>query len=628
MALYSSISIGREYNRSLEYSASSIDKQRSDDQKAKDCQKYLQVLADQRLQWEPMIDNIIQFVNHGRRFVQDYNLWDGQQTGQEVYDDSAMLARNMLVDGMVGYLCSRNQPWFALELPGKFNFPRSSSMRSWSGQRVDAYPQVQRWLQDCQTVMYSAFNRSNFYDVVTEFISDGATCGTGYMLIEEDIPQASIVFTVPHFREMFIAENQWGKVDTDYRVYKMTLRQLVQKFGIDKMREVDDNFNRDYEQNMYDERQILHAVYPRTDFDPSRMDAKSKRWASAWVYRKGGVVSYSTSSLGRSSADQVDGSAKLLSEGGYDSMPTISWRWRKNDDEVYGRGPAHDAFVSIALANQMGRTNLVTAQQAAEPPLVAYSDLRGAIQRGPAGVTYVESNRGDMRTRMPQPLFTGVQQLPFNVEHQDRVRQIINQYFHTDVFMMMSSLQQQGNQSRMVTEQVMELQGEKAAILGTRVGNLQSEAFDPLISRVYDIEARAGRIPQPPDILLNSVHGPVEIQYLGQLAQAQTRLTKVRAITSGIQLLTQLAQVNPTSVDVVDYDRAAMEVLEAVMFPASCYRDPRQVQAIRDQRNKMQHEDQTAENAPKLARAAASLAKAPESGSILKELMGGEGSVQ
>ena len=618
---YPSLATATQYASSREYAPSPNGK-RDDDQKAKDCQKYLQVLAEYRLQWEPFIDNIIRYVNHGRRAVQDFNLWDGQQTGQEVFDDSAMLARNKLVDGMVGYLCSRNQPWFALELPGKFNFPRSSGMRSWSGRRVDEYPQVQRWLQDSQTVMYSAFNRSNFYDIVTEFISDGATCGTATMQVEEDIPRATTVFTVPHFRECFIAENQWGKVDTIYRVYKMTLRQLAQKFGMDKMKEVDDNWQRDYEQNMYDERQIVHAIYPRKDYDPSRVDAKSKPWASDWVYRKGGVVTYNS---GRVSSEMSDGGAKLLAEGGYDSMPTITWRWRKNNDEVYGRGPAHDAFVSIGLANQMGRTNLITAHQAAEPPLIAYSDMRGAIQRGPAGITYLEANRGDIRLRAPIPLHTGVQQLPFSIELQDRITRIINEHFHTDVFMMMSQLSQQGNQSRMVMEQVQELQGEKAAILGTRVGNLQSEAFDPLISRVYAIEAAAGRIPSPPDILLESVHGPVEIQYLGPLAQAQTRLTKVRAITTGLQLLTTIAQNNPTSIDVVDYDKAAMEVLDAVSFPASCYREPRAIAAIRDQRNKMMQQDRTAENLPKVARAAQSLSKAPEAGSMVEQIMSNGG---
>src|ERR1017187_10927308 len=595
--------------------------QRTEDDKAKDCQKYLMVLADQRLPWEPMIDNIIRYVNHGRRSVSGTELWDGQQSGQEVFDDSAMLARNKLVDGMVGYLCSRNQPWFALELPGKFNFPRSSGMRSWSGRRVDEYPQVQKWLQDSQTVMYSAFNRSNFYDIVTEFISDGATCGTATMQVEEDVAQATTVFTVPHFRECFIAENQWGKVDTIYRVYKMTLRQLVQKFGEAKMKAVDDNWDKAYTDNMYEEREVLHAIYPRKDFDISRMDAKAKQWESMWVYRKGGKL------LERAGASTstTDSGVVALAEGGYDSMPTITWRWRKNNDEVYGRGPAHDAFVSIAQANQMGRTNLITAHQAAEPPLIAYSDMRGAIQRGPAGITYLESNRGDIRQRAPMPLYTGVQQLPFNIEFQDRVRQIINEHFHTDVFMMMSQLSQQGNQSRMVMEQVQELQGEKAAILGTRVGNLQSEAFDPLIYRMYSIESAAGRIPSPPDILLESVHGPVEIQYLGPLAQAQTRLTKVRAITTFLQLVGQVAQIDPSVLHVVNSYETVKELADAVNVPVACLNDPKTYAMILQSLQKIAQQDRTAENLPKVARAAASLAKAPEAGSMIEQLVNGGG---
>ena len=105
-----------------------------------------------------MIDNIIAYVNHGRRFISDINLWDGQQTGQFVFDDTAMLARNMLVDGMVGYLCSRNQPWFALELPGKFNFPRTSGMRAWTGQRIDS--NTPRSSNGCRTARRSCIQPS------------------------------------------------------------------------------------------------------------------------------------------------------------------------------------------------------------------------------------------------------------------------------------------------------------------------------------------------------------------------------------------------------------------------------------------------------------------------------------
>jgi len=397
----------------------------------------------------------------------------------------------------------------------------------------------------------------------------------------------------------------------------MTLRQMAEKFGMETMKDADPNFEKDYESNLYSERDVLHAIYPRADFDPNKIDAKNKKWESVWVYRRGGKMLPVSGSY-KNSDDKIT----MLHEGGYDSMPIISWRWRVNSDEVYGRGPAHDAFVSIAKANQMGRTNLVTAQRAAEPPLVAYSDLRGAIQRGPNGITYVEANRGDIRARMPQQLTTGVQNLPFTVEYEDRVAKIINEYFHTDVFMMMSQLAQGGDTSRMVVDQVQEIQGEKAAILGTRVGNLQAEAFDQIINRMYEIEAAAGRIPDPPDMLLNMPHGGVMVQYLGPLAQAQTRLTKVRSIQSGLQMLGQVAQMNPTSVDIVDYDQTAKEILDSVSFPASCLRDERQVTAIRQQRNVMAAQERQSETIPKMAKAAANLAKSPESGSILQKLMG------
>jgi hypothetical protein len=610
----------RQYASARGFSPSKLG-QRDDDEKAKDCLKTLLVLAEQRLFWEPQIDNIIAYVNHGRRFITDRDRWPGEQTGQEIYDDTAMLARNKLRDGMVGYLCSRNQPWFALELPGKFNFPPSSGMRSWSGRRVDEYPQVQRWLQDCQTVMYSALNRSNFYDVVGEFISDGATCGTAHILAEEDIETASIVFTVPHFRECYIAENQWKKVDTCYRVYRMTLRQLEQKFGWDKMVSIEPNFERDYESNMHGERDVLHATYPRQDYEPRRIDAKGKRWVSEWVYCRGGkIIVPGSGSTSPALAEQKNIIAK---EGGYDSMPSISWRWRVNDDEVYGRGPAHDAFVSIAQLNQMGRTNLVTAHRAAEPPLVAYSDLRTLIQRGPNGITYMESNRGDLRTRMPQPLFTGVQQLPFELQYSDRVRAIVNEHFHTDVFMLMSQLANAGHTERMVVEQVMELQGEKAAILGTRVGNLQSEAFDPLINRIYSIEAEAGRIPEPPDILLETVHGPVEVQYLGPLAQAQTRLTTVRSMQSFLALTKQLAEMDPTIIHFINSRYALRNFRDAVNAPVDMVYDEKTCNQILQQLNQMAEQQRQVENAPKLAKAAAAMGKAPEAGSALKQLVSG-----
>jgi hypothetical protein len=587
------------------------------DERARECEKNLSVLAQYRLMWEPMIDNLIAYVNHGRRSVQDKDLWPGQPTGQFIFDDSAMLAKSTTVDGIVGYSCSRNQPWFALQIPSKIQFARSSmNMRGWIGKRLDEYPDVQRWLQACQEGMYTAFNQSNFYDVVTEFIGDGISVGTAYMLVEEDIGVGRLAFTVPHFRECFIAENRYGKVDTLYRVYKVTLRQLVDKFGLEAMKRVDMDFANKYKANMHEETEIMHAVFPRQDYNPSRLDFMGKQYESNWIYRKGGKMIVGT--------EQSHEKAKMIGQGGYQTFPYLAWRWRKNNDEVYGRGCGHDAWVSIALANQMGRTNLKTAQRSAEPPLVAYSDLRGAIQKDADGITFMEGNRGDIRSRMPQPLFTGTQGLPFNVEYQDRVKAIINQHFHTDVFMLLTQLAQAKASERMVTEQVFELMNEKAAVLGTRMGNLQSEAFGPLIFRVFTIESAAARIPPPPDILLQTAHGGVEVAYLGPLAQAQTRLTKIRTMQTGLQLTQMTAQIlGPQCTDFIDDGELMKEIYDSCGFPIKALRDDKMVAQIRQIRNQKVEQERQVEAAPKIAGAIAKLGKAGEDGSPLKTMLTG-----
>ena len=590
---------------------------RSADARAKDAQKYLTILDEQRLLWEPMIDNLIMYVNHGRRSIQDKDLWPGQQTGMEVFADSAMLARNKLVDGMTGYLCGRNQPWFALGIPGRLNFPRTSGMRAWTGKRADSYPAVQRWLQDSQEVMYSAFNRSNFYDVVTEFISDGATCGTAHFLAEDDLSTATTVCTVPHFRECWIAVNCFGQVDTNYRVYKLTLRQLVQQFGLQTMERADIRFRQDYEKNMYEEREVLHAIYPRADYEPGKIGSRGKKWASDWIYRKGGKIL-------PTSGDSDQNDVFMLSEGGYDSMPSISWRWRVNSDEVYGRGPAHDAWVSIALDNQMGRTNLITGQKAAEPPLVAWADQRGKIMRGPNGITFVEGNsRGNLQQAMPQLLASGIGNLPFSVEFQDRVKAVINEHFHADMFTLLTNLMQEHGTGRPVTSQISELQTEKAAVLGTRVGKLQSEFFDPLIARFFDIEARGGRIPEAPQILLDAEHRGVEVEYMGLLAKAQTRLEKVRSIQSGVALVEQITQFDPLAMHAIDTDQMVRESWDAVGAPISCLRDPRAIAQIRQMAEQQRKQQQAVENAPKIAKAASLMGKGADENSPMKTLLGG-----
>lgn len=574
---------------------------RTDEDKAKDCLKILEILKKDRESVEDMVDEVIKFVNHSRRKIVDKDLQKGKKTGTDVYDGTALSAANLAADGIHGYVCSQSIHWFDFILPGKMNFPRSSGMRQWSGKRLDEYPEVRTWLDDCEEVQYAAYNRSNFYDFSPRFIKDGITIGTATEIIEEDVKRGAIVFTLPHFRECYIAENQFGIVDTLYREYRLTLRQLVQKFGEDKIKASIQSFDDKYRNNPYQELTILHATYPRADFEPGKLNGKNKPVASMWVLTEGAV----------------DDAHKLLNESGYYELPNVSWRWEKNSDETYGRSPAWDAYVDIMKANQQGRSNLIAGHKMVEPPMVVPEDLKGKVRNAPNGETYIPGQL--TKDRMPLPLLTGIQ-LPYGIEQQERTDKAIREHFHTDFFLAL--YQASINKVEMTATQANGIMTELAAVLGTRIGRFQGEALNQTQDRVFTIEMRAGRMPQPPEILMMFAGNPIEIDYIGPLSQAQKRLFKMQGIRAGVELIGEISNIFPEARDMVDPDKMVDEGLEAVGFPARCLRSPEAVADIRRIRQESEEIQVGIEQIGEVSKAIPKLQKATQKGSPLSQVTG------
>lgn len=576
-----------------------IEQPKTDEQKVKHCKDMLAHLKQEREYVEPMVDDIIRFVHHSRRKITETK--KGNKTGGDVYDGTALSAANLAADGIYGYLCSQSIHWFDFTLPGKLNFPRTSGARAWDGKRLDEYPDVKRWIDDCEQVQYAAFARSNFYDVAPGYVRDGITIGTPTTLIEEDVSRGTIIFTMPHFRECYIAEDAFGRVDTLYRVYKVTMRQLVQKFGMDflKMRH---DFEEKYNKNPYQELEILHATYPRSDYSEDAINSKTRQFASMWILMEG------------------DNKLSLIKEDGYYDLPTVTWRWYKNSDEIYARTPAWDAFITIKTANQVAKTNLIAAHKMVEPPMAAPEDLRGKIFGEPKGVTYISGNV--TRDRMPMPLVTGIQ-LPYGLEQQERIDKAIREHFHVDFFLML--YQAAFEKVDLTATQVVGMQGEQAAILGTRIGRFQSEALNPIMDRVFNIESRAGRMPEPPQILMDMGGAPIEVDYMGPMAQAQKRSFEVQGIRAGMEFIALMSQVFPEARDVVNVDKAAVRGLDSMGFPVGAQNTPDEIRAIREQRQKDLAMQQMIEQAETASKATQKLSKPIEEGSPMEMLMGGGG---
>lgn len=567
--------------------------ERTDADKAKDVLKYWEYLKQIRLPFESVINDILEFVRQSRPISSTPK---GQKLTENVYDGTAISALNLWADGIYGYLCSPNLDWFSLTLPNTINFPRASSMRRFSGKRLDEIPEVSQWLNYCEDVMKSAFVGSNFYAVMPQFFRDGGSVGTAAMDVEEDLDTGRIFFTPLHFREFCIAENKNRMVDTLYRRFQVTLRNLVQRFGIDKLKEVDSEFERKHKENPYEEVYVIHAVQPRMDFDPNRIDSKAMPWGSYWLLE------------GKND--------KLLHEGGYRRFPSIGWRYRKETDEVYGRSPAWDAYSEIMSAQQEAKTNLIAAQKMAEPPMVGTEDLRGKVQSGPKGWTYVE-----MMSELPQPLNTGIQ-LPYALDLRERTQKVIKEFFNVDFFLMMSQAAMNGIE-RITATQVIEMAGEKAAVLATRTDTLNIEAMNPIIDRVWDIEMEAGRLPPPPDIVIEYGGGKLEVDYLGPLAQAQKVMFRTRGIKACLETASQIGIMFPESLDVWDGDEMQREIGKAYRVPSNVLKSEADVAKLRLQRIQASQMEQGISQGIDIAKALPAAGTAIQKGSALDILTGG-----
>ncbi len=475
----------------------------------------LDSLKHVREPWESMWQDITDYVLPRRSFW-DLDNTKGQKPTVKIYDGSALSALQLLVDGLQGYLVSAKIRWFRLV------------MEDFKQQEL---PGVADWLEEVDDILFAEFARSNFYEAIGEFFLDAASIGTASMFVEDDMTTRRINFSTRHMKECYIAEGRNGQVDVMYRDFMMTNRQAFQTFGKDKLCAARlDQVKRD----PFGSCNIIHGCYPRGEYDDTKHDQTNMPWASCYVDH-----------------DHME----VIDEGGFDMFPYLVWRWRKNSDEVYGRSPAADAINDILRVNQIGKTMLEAAQLSTTPPLMVPDTMKGMTKIIPRGENYYTN---------PQELITPIelaQNYPIGLDQENALKDQIRDTFRTKIFLLMEQLEK----GPYTATEIRERQGEKAAVLGSTIGRLNSETLVPLLSRVYHICERNGLVPPPPAAL--AAGGRVKVEMQGPLAQSQKQYHELQGVNSSLQFIAGMAQLFPESMDNVDSDELMRRGLDSAGSP-------------------------------------------------------------
>lgn len=406
--------------------------------------------------------------------------------------------------------------------------------------------------------------------------------GNGTLYVDQPEKTRGLRYRNIHLAETFFQENHAGVIDTLYRAFFLTTRQIVQKFG-DAAPEAIKSQAQDPNQ-MDRKSEVLHCVHPREDYEPGRLDSKGKPFASVYIHVE---------------------TKTLLREGGYDTFPYAIARYTQASGEVYGRGPAQWVLPAIKMLNQEKHDVIKQAHRILDPVLLAHDDGNLGSFSLQAGKLNAGGVNKDGRPLI-HPLPTG--NLVAGEKMMDLEKAIINDAFLITLFQILIDTPQ------MTATEVLERAREKGMLLAPTAGRLQAEFLGPLIEREIDLLARQGLMPQMP-LILRQAAAEYRIEYdspMSRMQRAEKAAGFMRALDSAANYAKMTGDVEP--LDWFNFDVATPAILDINGAPTVWTRSEDEVQARRDGRKKTQNMEQIANAAPALASVAKAIPSAPAKG--------------
>lgn len=542
--------------------------------------KQVALLNNDRSSFEPHWRELSDFINpRGSRFlVTDVNRNDRRNT--KTVDPTATLANRTLSSGMMSGITSPARPWFKLATPDP--------------DMMD-YGPVKLWLEAVQRRMNEVYNKSNLYQSLPLLYSSLGTYSTGAMAVLEDDEDVIRTMMFP-IGSYYLANSARGSVDTCYRKFTMTVRQLVMEFG---MSNVSTSVKGLWESGSYETWiEVIHAVYPNIDRDTGKLDSKNKRIKSVY-FEVGGD------------------NDKLLRESGFDEFPIMAPRWEVNGEDVYGSScPGMIALGQVKALQLEQKRKSQLIDKATNPPMVGPTSLKNQrVSLLPGDITYIDQMTGQDGLKPAYLVNPNTADLLADIQD---TRQMINSAYFVDLFMMLQNI----NTRSMPVEAVIEMKEEKLLMLGPVLERLNDECLNPLIDRTFSIMARKNLLPPPPDVLQGM---PLKIEYISVMAQAQKSIG-LSSLSSTVGFIGQLAQVKPEALDKLDTDQAIDAFAEMSGVSPTVIVPQEQVNQIRQDRAQQQQQQQAMAMGMAAAQGAKTLSEAQTADpSVLTAISGAVG---
>lgn len=488
----------------------------------------------------------------------------GETKTQKIFDAVPALALDRFAAAVHSLVTPRNQVWQKLRA---------------SDEKLMENIEVKRYFEEINKILFAARYAANFDNQVHECYYDLGAFGTMVLYIGDT--GTRLMYKSCPLWQTYFEEDQFGNVNVLSREYWLSARNAVAEFGAENL---SDEIRNAAANTPELEFQFVCVIQPRTDRDVTRKDAKGMPFVSYEIAMSG---------------------TKIVKEEGYQTFCFAVGRYSSTPGEVYGRGPADLVLPDIKMLNEMNKTTMQAAQLRALPPMLAHGDaVLNAVRLTPAAVNY--GGVDDQGRATVMPLQTGGD-VGLSLEMMDQKRRIIQDAFWNTLFQILVD-----TPTMTATEAMLRAQ-EKGALLAPTASRIETEFLATIVERELDVLARAGALPEPPQVLIDAGAG-YQIDYESPMAQA-------RKAEQGIGFLRTIEQLTPLA-QALGPERAAeifkrFNVSEIVKMladvngmPANCLFSDEEMEAIDEQDQQQAAMQQILQAAPVAASAAKDLAQA------------------
>jgi len=397
-------------------------------------------------------------------------------TNKKILNSKTVLAVRNFSSGILSGAMSPARKWFKLAMHG--NQPQQNM----------SY-EVKDWLSDTAKLIRDIYNGSNLYLNLPVMFSQLGVFGISAMSVQSDFDDIirTKILPIGSYR---IAENEKGIVDTLYRCYTDTARNLYKKFGkdnvSDRVKQLIDN------EQGETSIECVHAVEPNEDYIPDSPWAKNKKFISVY-YEVGGE------------------SDKFLSRSGFDMFPYLIMRSTVNGEDVYpSTCPGIDALADAKSLMTKVREHAKSLKLKNLPVTTGPASMKNKVKSLNAGDFIPNDNPTNGKMEAVYLVNPATQELDASIKETEF---IIQQHFFNDIFaVIINSIP-----TTKTAYEVSEIKEEKLLILSPLLEQIQAGS-KYLIDLTFDYALKAGIVPPPPKELQGR---ELKVEFVSTLAQAQ-----------------------------------------------------------------------------------------------------------